>query len=293
MIDGYIVTNAYHLLPGLKHFARRMLEEFSNLGISVQHIDNSSLLARLDAESKIITPLQEGKFVLYLDKDTIIAHLLEKKGYRLFNSAQAIADCDDKARTYMLLSENEVPIPQTVFGPLNYSYEISESFIKNLENTLPFPLIAKDNHGSLGNNVFLLKTESELSDFELTHRYNGRLYQEFISSSFGVDYRLLVIDGQLVAAMKRVNETGDFRSNIAQGGKGYQTEVPPSYKVLAEKVARLLKLDYCGVDLLIGKNQEPLLCEVNSNAFLEGIEKVSGINIASIYASYIKRKMNL
>ena len=56
---------------------------------------------------------------------------------------------------------------------------------------------------------------------------------------------------------------------------------------LAGKAAQILKLDYCGVDLLKGKDGEPILCEVNSNAFLKGIEEVTGINIAYLYAKHI------
>ena len=113
------------------------------------------------------------------------------------------------------------------------------------------------------------------------------MYQEFISSSFGFDYRLILIGGKFVAGMRRHNENGDFRSNIAQGGKGEKMEIPLPYIRLAEKAAQILKLDYCGVDLLKGKDGEPILCEVNSNAFLKGIEEVTGINIAYLYARYI------
>ena len=113
------------------------------------------------------------------------------------------------------------------------------------------------------------------------------MYQEFISSSFGFDYRLILIGGKFVAGMRRHNENGDFRSNIAQGGKGEKMEIPLPYIRLAEKAAQILKLDYCGVDLLKGKDGEPILCEVNSNAFLKWIEEVTGINIAYVYARYI------
>jgi len=45
-------------------------------------------------------------------------------------------------------------------------------------------------------------------------------------------------------------------------------------------------LDYCGVDVLPDKDGY-LLCEVNSNAFFDGIESVTGINVARAYAEYI------
>jgi type I restriction enzyme M protein len=53
------------------------------------------------------------------------------------------------------------------------------------------------------------------------------------------------------------------------------------------KAAKILGLDYCGVDLLDDKNGNPILCEVNSNAFLQEIERITGKNIAGIYAKHI------
>ncbi|MEG2116932.1 MAG: RimK family alpha-L-glutamate ligase, partial [Clostridia bacterium] len=56
---------------------------------------------------------------------------------------------------------------------------------------------------------------------------------------------------------------------------------------ISEKVAEILDLDYCGIDLLFGENGEPIVCEVNSNAFFGGIETVTHLNVAKRYAEYI------
>ena len=60
---------------------------------------------------------------------------------------------------------------------------------------------------------------------------------------------------------------------------------------MAEKVSQLLELDYAGIDILIGNNNEPIFCEANSNAFFQGIEKYSGVNIAREYAKHIFNKI--
>ena len=46
------------------------------------------------------------------------------------------------------------------------------------------------------------------------------------------------------------------------------------------------------MDFLIGKDGNPLVCEVNSNAFFKGFEKVTGINVAKKYAEYILKDLN-
>ncbi len=60
-------------------------------------------------------------------------------------------------------------------------------------------------------------------------------------------------------------------------------------KELAIKVAEILKLDYCGIDVLFGKNG-PVICEVNSNAFFYAFENATKINVAEKYAGYIIKK---
>ena len=85
--------------------------------------------------------------------------------------------------------------------------------------------------------------------------------------------------------MLRKNEN-DFRSNIGLGGKGYKIDLPQKASEIAVKVSKILNLDYCGVDILFDENNY-YLCEVNSNAFFQEIEKVTSINVADYYARYI------
>jgi RimK family alpha-L-glutamate ligase len=116
------------------------------------------------------------------------------------------------------------------------------------------------------------------------------LYQQFIVASRGKDVRVIVVGGQAVAAMQRESDT-DFRANIELGGHGYQIDLPDSFKRAAERCAEILKLDFCGVDILYGENDEPIICEVNSNALVGRIQRTTGINIAKLYADYICEQM--
>ena len=97
---------------------------------------------------------------------------------------------------------------------------------------------------------------------------------------------LAVYDVLWVGGMERVAQDSEFRSNIELGGVGRKIELSAKYQETAEKVAQVLNLDYCGVDLLETK-QGPVVCEVNSNAFFEGLEQATGINVAAAYAKYI------
>jgi gamma-F420-2:alpha-L-glutamate ligase len=280
------------VLPGAQFFYDRMKEEFQGLGLSLDVMNNANILTYLNHDGTLVSTAPAYDFILFLDKDLYISYNLERAGFRLFNSARSIEFCDDKMLTHMALSNQGIAMPLTISAPLNYSTTISIDFVHNLEKMLSFPFIAKDVYGSLGEAVYLIHNEGELLRFEEEHRSSPRLYQEFITSSFGFDFRLIVIGGHFFAGMKRINKNGDFRSNIACGGVGEVVEIPKSYIACAEKVARVLKLDYCGVDILKGQNGEPVVCEVNSNAFISGIEKTTGKNVALAYAQYIQKAIS-
>lgn len=270
-----------------------MKDELSAFGVDLGLSSADEAKVRIESDGAVSTSLGQAAFVLYLDKDKYASYALERAGYRLFNSSRAIALCDDKMLTYVALSNHGIRMPRTISPTLDYKGNpLKSEALDSIGEELGYPLVAKTNYGSLGNGVYLIKDRIELQDFESKFHAMPRLYQQFISSSCGVDYRIIVIGGRFCVGMKRVNED-DFRSNVARGGKGERVEIPKPFIDMAEKAAKLLELDYCGVDLLIGKDGEPVLCEVNSNAFIKGIEEVTGYNVAKDYSAHIAKTLGL
>ena len=104
----------------------------------------------------------------------------------------------------------------------------------------------------------------------------------------GADIRALVVDGQVIGAMKRQGKEGEFRSNLHRGGSANIIKLTDSELRLATNAARVLKLPVCGVDMLQSA-RGPLLLEVNSTPGLEGIEEATGKNIAKSIITYIEK----
>ncbi len=283
-----ILTNAYVLNPSLAYFRDRMSEEFSLLEIESESKTAAEIFAHVAGDGSIQHEPLPYDFVLYLDKDRYLASLLEKCGLRLFNSAAAIEACDDKMLTHLALADQGIAMPATVSGPLCYVPSHDRTFINNLMKAIPFPMVAKANYGSQGQSVYLVENEAQLLEMESKLQNQARIYQQFIATSKGFDDRIIVIGGRFYCGYRRRSLNGDFRSNIAQGGTGEAHEMSKAQIDIAEKAARILGLDYCGVDLLdSGDPEKPILCEVNSNAFFRGAEKVTGKNVAKAYAEYI------
>ena len=290
MFKGLIVINGYGLADGIKHQVSRLLEEFSKRNIEIDVRKNNELLSFIQ-EGNIKTNLPRYDFVLYLDKDRYVADMLERSGYRLFNSMSSIVKCDDKMLTHIELSNSEIKMPTSISSTLCYRDNGNRDYLDDVEKTLGYPMIVKENYGSLGKQVYLINNRAELEQIEDKLIHIPHIFQQFISSSRGVDYRVIVIGHKPVAFMKRENKNS-YLSNLATGGTAYKVDLSKKYLDVAVKASKILCLDYCGVDLLIGPNDEPILSEVNSNAFYEGIEKTTGVNVAESYVEYILSKIN-
>lgn len=287
MKKGLILTNAYTKLVASFNQAIRLKEELERLDVAIDVLRNDGFFATVNAQGNVETTLADYDFCVYLDKDKYISQMLEKRGVRLFNRHQAIVDCDDKMVTFIRLADNGIAMPATLSGLLCFTPEekVRKETLDKIERTLGYPLIAKECFGSLGKNVYKIDDRSELEAIAETLKCKPHLFQKFIAESAGKDIRVIVVGGKFTAAMLRKSET-DFRSNIELGGIGSPIEIPEKLQRTCEKIATILNLDYCGIDILLEKN-DYLVCEVNSNAFFGGIEKVTGVNVARSYAEHI------
>ena len=102
-----------------------------------------------------------------------------------------------------------------------------------------------------------------------------------------MDLRCLVIGDKVVAAMKRQGPPGDFRSNLHRGGTAVLETITEEERAIAIKSAKVIGLNVCGVDIL-RTHHGPVVMEVNSSPGLEGIEKATGMDVASQVIAYIE-----
>jgi ribosomal protein S6--L-glutamate ligase len=145
------------------------------------------------------------------------------------------------------------------------------------------PLIVKLLESTQGKGVFLAETkkaaQSDISAFRgLKANF---LVQDFVKEANGEDIRCWVIDGKVVASMKRSAAAGDFRSNLHQGGQANTVRITKAERETAVRAVKAFGLRMAGVDPL-RSNDGPKVLEVNSSPGLEGIEKATGKNIAGL-----------
>ena len=273
---------------------RRLVEEAEKRNHIVEVID--PLSCDLIIENEKPTILYKDKYLDYVD--AIIPRIGASvtfygcavvRQFEMMNvfssvSSDAIIRSRDKLRSFQHLSKAGVDMPKTVFT--NYSRDV-EKVIAQVGGT---PVVIKLLEGTQGIGVVL--AESKIAAESVLEAFNGlearALIQEYISEAKGADLRALIVDEQVVSAMKRQGKEGEFRSNLHRGGTYEHYKLSDAEIKIAIKAARKLKLPICGVDLL-QSDRGPLVMEINSTPGLEGIESASKKNIAQAIITYIER----
>ena len=198
--------------------------------------------------------------VIFRTKATAIKMFLKINNIEYINPMESSQITSDKALTHVALSQIGINMPKTI---ISYSELTENNDFNKTKEILGENFILKANDGYGGENVHLIKDEKEFNDMAKKYEYNC-IFQENITSSYGKDIRVIIIGKKHVMAIKRENEK-DFRSNLHLGGTATLFECSEDLKHVAIKIANHLNLDICGIDFLIGENDEYYVAEVNSS----------------------------
>jgi len=204
-----------------------------------------------------------------------VVRQFELMGVATANGSDALLRARDKLRCYQLLAGEGIGLPDTVFGD---NPDDTADLMSLLGQP---PHVIKLVEGSQGNGVILAEGLSASRSVIEAFRgiYANFLVQEFIAEAGGADLRCFVVGDRVVAAMHRQAEPGEFRSNLHRGGVAGPAELSPAERATAVRAARLIGLEVAGVDLLRSR-RGPLVLEVNASPGLEGIEGVTGVDVA-------------
>ncbi len=203
-----------------------------------------------------------------------ILHALRECGVPVYNDARAIERSVDKSMTSFLLNRHGVPTPPTWAGE-------STAFAQRVlmrEAAAGRQVVLKPLFGSQGKGLRRLgrTTGGTLKPLPSLRAYQQVAYlQRYVDGEnkgrSGFDWRVLVIGGRAVAAMRRT------------GGKGWIHNLDEGLASTAIRATEALGLDYAGVDLIPEPDDatRPLVLEVNGVAAWRGLQSVTQRDIAA------------
>jgi ribosomal protein S6--L-glutamate ligase len=191
----------------------------------------------------------------------------------------------DKLRSMQLLARYNIDIPKTAVA------RQTKDVAGLIDMVGGAPMIIKVAKGSQGVGVVLAETKKAArSIIQAFFSQNVNiLVQEFIAEANGEDIRVIIVEGKVIAAMKRKTlDEDEFRSNVNLGGVGIPVELSKKEERAAIKAARIMHLPIAGVDILRSK-RGPLIMEVNAFPMLSGIEAATKVNVADQIIQYTER----
>ena len=281
------------------HTAQRLLDECKSLGIPayVLFVESGKI-----ADGKAFQADDNKGFEISADNTVTIVRgsvasrdawmdmvsQLEKIGICCVNSRATIQMCADKYWTALRLADAGVPTPKTALLQSEKQLQASLDIIGE-----EYPLILKTLRGSKGIGLIFIESRRQLSSLiQLLWKQDEAteiLLQSYIKSDF--DVRVIVLNGEVQAAMRRDVLEGDFRSNYSRGAK------VKKYKLNDKEIEICIKADkavngvWTAVDF-IKDGKDTFVLEVNSSPGTEGIEEATSKNLIKELIVHFQNKEN-
>ncbi|MEM1032677.1 MAG: RimK family alpha-L-glutamate ligase [Myxococcota bacterium] len=218
---------------------------------------------------------------------TAVVRQFEQMDVFCANGSAGITNSRDKLRSLQILSRHAIGIPATTF------VRDRKDVLPAIERVGGAPVIIKLLEGTQGVGVILADTEkiAEAIIETLQSTRQNVLLQKFVAESKGRDVRAFVVGDRVVAAMRRVAQGQEFRSNVHRGGVTEAIELDETYRETAVRAAQIMGLRVAGVDMLEAKDG-PQIMEINSSPGLEGIETCTGLDIAGAIIDYMAAQVD-
>lgn len=218
---------------------------------------------------------------------TAVVRQFEQMDVFCANSSHGITNSRDKLRSLQILSRHQIGIPKTTF------VRDKRDVLPAIERIGGAPVIIKLLEGTQGIGVLLAESVSSAEGIIelLQSQKQSVLVQKFVAESKGRDIRAFVVGDQVVAAMRRVAQGQEFRSNVHRGGVTEAVELDDQYCETAVRAAQIMGLRIAGVDMLEGKDG-PQIMELNSSPGLEGIERCTQLDVAGAIIDYIAAQVD-
>lgn len=251
--------------------------------IAGKHSLHLGKTAVTDFDAIIVRTMPPGSLEQVVLRMNLLA-MAEHAGVAVVNPARAIECAVDKGLTSLKLAQAGLPIPST--GICESCEQAVELFHQLGKDVVVKPIFGAEGRG------ILRVTDEEMAwrTFRTLERLQAAIYvQKFITGNTG-DLRVLVLDGKVIASMKRFPADGDFRSNAAQQGTASAWEASESEAILALKAAEVTGCVFAGVDLMYDTDRQLQIIEVNAVPGWKSLQKHTSIDVPDTLVTWLEQR---
>lgn len=276
--------------------SQRLVEAAASRGFEITVINH--LLCNIEIDSSGPSIYYNGSYLLDFDAviprigasvtfyGTAVVRQFEMMNVFSVANSRSIVHSRDKLRCLQLLSKFNVGQPKTVFT--NYSKNVDHV----IETAGGTPVVMKLLNET--KNIGSVLAEDKSSADSVLEAFNGVkarvIVQEYIKEAKGTDVRIMVVDGEVVGAIKRFNKDRDFQTNTSRRKKSIPIVLNEEEQKVAIRAAYALKLGVASIDIIQSK-RGPLVLNINSSPGFKEIENVAGVDVAGKIMDYISRNV--
>jgi ribosomal protein S6--L-glutamate ligase len=212
-----------------------------------------------------------GSYEQVMKRVSMMEHL-ESSGTVVVNPTIAYQRTRDKYSMIFALAGAGLPVPKTCVTEMaHWAYRMSRTFRG---------VVYKPIAGSLGfGSMSFSDVDMAFNAYKRLERLGQPIYlQEYLKKS-SRDIRAFVVGDEVLASISRVARAGEWRTNVAQGGRAKSIKLSEELEELARKAVDALELMYAGVDILETR-EGPVLLELNASPSWQGLQKATGVDVA-------------
>jgi ribosomal protein S6--L-glutamate ligase len=207
-----------------------------------------------------------------------VLHVLAERGIRCVNHPRAIERTIDKSWAGAMLALAGIPTPPTIVC------ERHDDAMRAFER-LGGDVVVKPLFGAMGNGIV------RVEDRDLAHRVFRALeleravyyVQRTIAPTGRRNLRALVVAGEVAGAMER--ETESWRANVARGARPRAVRLSEDERGVALAAAGAVEADVAGVDLLVARDGEVVVVEVNGIPGWQALQSVCTHDLTQVVVS--------
>jgi tetrahydromethanopterin:alpha-L-glutamate ligase len=210
-------------------------------------------------------------------------HRLEAQGVPVLNPPRAVEAAVDKYLALAQLQVAGLPVPETWVG--ESATEALAAFEELGGDVIVKPLFGSEGRGL----VRVSDRELATRAFRTLERLGSVLYVQRFVANPGYDIRAFVLGGRVIGAIRRFASAGEWRTNVAVGGRPEACDPGPDVVGLALKSARAVGAAMAGVDLIPDEtNGGWAVLEVNAVPGWKALAGETGVDVAAAILAHLK-----